>query len=284
MNENVSHSGVKTSTVFRKPIPKIAGLSPPVTATELLADTTIVRPQELVAGLLHQGTKCVVASASKAGKTWLLLDLALSVATGTKFLHWPTIKGKVLFINFELQKAFIKERLDILKSRRQIETTDNLVIWNLRGRTADFEALILNVIQEVEGKGYTLIILDPIYKAMVGKGENMGSSVGVLCNQLERLAERSGAAVLYSHHFPKGDAKKKAVIDRMAGSGVFARDADTIFVLTEHETDNCYTVEMVLRNFPDQPPFVVQFDYPVMVEREDLDPEDLKLEEDENGD
>jgi len=39
-----------------------------------------------------------------------------------------------------------------------------------------------------------------------------------------------------------------------------------------------------LRNFPDQSSFVVQFDYPVMVEREDLDPEDLKLEEDEDGD
>jgi RecA-family ATPase len=77
---------------------------------------------------------------------------------------------------------------NILRSRLQIQATDNLVIWNLRGRTADFEALILNIMQEVEGKGYSLIILDPIYKAMVGKGENMGSSVGVLCNQLERLA------------------------------------------------------------------------------------------------
>jgi hypothetical protein len=70
----------------------------------------------------------------------------------------------------------------------------------------------------------------------------------------------------------------------MAGSGVFARDADTILVLTEHETASCYTVEMVLRNFPDQPSFVVQFDYPMMVEREDLNPEDLKLEEDEKPD
>ena len=108
------------------------------------------------------------------------------------------------------------------------------------------------------------------------------SSVGVLCNQLERLAERSGAAVVYSHHFPKGDPTKKAVIDRMAGSGVFARDADTIIVLTEHEAENCFTVEMVLRNFPNQPSFVVQFDYPVMVERDDLDPDDLKMEEKEN--
>ena len=152
METNNLSSAAKTSTTFSKPIPKIPGLPPPITANDLLADPTIVKPPELVAGLLHQGTKCVLASASKAGKTWLLLDLALSVATGTPFLRWPTTKGKVLFINFELQKAFIKERLDIMKKRREIETTDNLVIWNLRGKTADFEALIQNIIKEEEGK------------------------------------------------------------------------------------------------------------------------------------
>jgi len=179
----------------------------------------------------------------------LLLYLALCIADGAKFLHWLTRKGKVLYINFELQPAFVKERIEVLKKRLKIETTDNLVIWNLRGRTADFEALIQNIIKETEGNGYSLIILDPIYKAMVGKGENMGTSVGVLCNQLERLAERSGAAVVYSHHFPKGDPKKKAVIDRMAGSGEFARDADTILVLTEHETASCYCmVKMSVNN------------------------------------
>jgi len=36
---------------------------------------------------------------------------------------------------------------------------------------------------------------------------------------------------------------------------------------------------MVLRNFPEQPSFVVEWDYPVMVEREDLDPEDVAVEE-----
>jgi len=275
MHTSTPIPAVKTSTTFSLPIPKIPGLPPPETATALLADTTIDEPKEIISGLLHQGTKGVIASASKAGKTCLLLDLALSVATGTKFLHWDTTQGKVMFINFEVMRGFMKKRLTALKNRRQIQTVENLHIWNLRGKTANFEALVANIIREVEGKGFSLIILDPIYKAMVGRSESIGSSVGVLCDQLERLAERSGAAVLFSHHFPKGDPKKKAVIDRMAGSGVIARDADSLVAITEHETTGCYTVEMVLRNFPEQPAFVVELDYPVMVEREDLDPEDV---------
>jgi hypothetical protein len=226
----------------------------------------------------------VLASASKVGKTWLLLDLALSVASGSPFLHWNTTKGKVLFINFEIQRAFIKDRLAVLMKRRQIQNVDNLDFWNLRGKTADFEALVANIIREVEDRHYSLIILDPIYKAMVGRSENMASGVGVLCHQIERLAERSGAAVVYSHHFTKGDPKKKAVMDRLSGSGVFARDADTIITMTEHEEPNCYTVEMILRNLEQQPAFVVEWDYPVMVEREDLDPEDVKLDEDAESD
>ncbi len=280
MNPISPTPNIKTSTVFSlKPIPKIHGLPQIDTGTLLLTDNTITKPKELVTGLLHQGTKGVLASASKAGKTWLLLYLAICVATGSKFLRWNTAQGKVLFINFEIQRAFIKDRLTALMKRLGIEKVDGLDFWNLRGKTADFEALIMNIIKEVEGKGYSLIILDPIYKAMVGRSENMASGVGVVCNQIERLAERSGAAVVYAHHFTKGDPKKKAVIDRMSGSGVFARDADTIITLTEHTELDCYTVEMILRNLPQQPAFVVQWDYPVMVEREDLDPEDIREED-----
>jgi hypothetical protein len=39
-------------------------------------------------------------------------------------------------------------------------------------------------------------------------------------------------------------------MDRMSGSGVFARDADTILTLTEHEVEGCFAVEMNLRNLP----------------------------------
>jgi len=277
---NTNPTSTKKSTVFSKPIPKIHGLSAPITAADLLADNTIAKPEEIVSGWLHKGTKAAIASVSKAGKSFLGLDLGFSIATGTNFWNQPTKLGKVLVVNTELQPAFIKERLAVLKKHRNVDPGANLVIWNVRGMTANAEALIQNIIREVEGKGYDLIILDGVYKLMVGSSEGAGSSVGVLLNQLERLAERSGAAVLYTHHFPKGNVKKRSVIDRLAGSGVFARDADTIMTLTPHAMPDCYTVEMVLRNFPRQPAFVVQFEYPVMVVREDLDPEDVEVDHD----
>jgi hypothetical protein len=280
MSPTFNSNGIKTSTVFRKSIPIIPGLAAPITAAALEADDTITEPPEIVCRLIHQGTKCMIAGGSKVGKTLLGLDLAVSVATGSRFLNWNTVKGKVLFINFELLPGSMKRRYRELKARRQIDPGDNLVIWNVRGKSADFGALLEHIIQFAKGKGFVLIILDPIYKAMVGKAEGTASSVGLVCNQLERLAVETGAAIVYMHHFPKGNAKKKAAIDRMAGSGVFARDADTIITLTDHETLGCFTVEMILRNLPEHPAFVVQRDYPVMVVREDLDPEDVEVGDD----
>lgn len=265
--------------LIRFPVPRIPGLPAIDNVSQLVENNRIAKPDELVEGLIHQGTKAVLASGSKVGKTWILLDLALSVASGTPFLRWSTTAGRVLFLNFEIQRVFVRTRLATLMRRRNIKNADNLDIWNLRGKTTDFDALVANIIEATKDKNYALIVLDPIYKAMVGKSENMAGGVGALCNQLERLAEATGAAIVFAHHFTKGNGKKKAAIDRMSGSGVFARDADTIITLTEHNVgERCYTVEMTLRNFAPQEPFVVQWDYPVMVERDDMEP-DLNAEE-----
>ena len=246
-------------------------------ADALLGDTKIVLPPEIVKGLLHKGTKGVLASASKAGKTWLLLDLAVCVAIGRKFLKWETTKGKVLFVNFEIPKPFMKERLRAIKLKRRVdERLTNLHIWTLRGFAADFSLLMGKIIRKIRSDNYSLVVLDPIYKGMVGKDENTASAVGVLCNSIEDVAVKTGAAIVYAHHFTKGNQAGRESIDRMSGSGVFARDADTIVTLTPHDEEDCYTVEMTLRNFPHQTPFVVQFAHPIMEERLDLDPDKLR--------
>ncbi len=245
-------------------------------ADRLLGDQSIQLPTELIRGVLHQGSKMVLASSSKAGKTWMLLDLAISVATGQPWIKYPTVQGKVLFLNFEIQRAFLRERLYSIRHKRQSGPLCNLDVLNLRGHSIGFEEVIAEVIRRVSEKNYSLIILDPIYKGMVGKDENTSSTVGVLCNELERLGHRTGAAVAFAHHFPKGNQSKKTPMDRMSGSGVFARDADTIITLTEQDTLDCYSMEFTLRNFKAQPACVVQWDFPLLVHREHLDPKALK--------
>jgi hypothetical protein len=54
---------------------------------ELIANNALTAPKTLVDGMLHRRTKAILAGSSKAGKTWLLLDLAVAVASGGLFRH-----------------------------------------------------------------------------------------------------------------------------------------------------------------------------------------------------
>lgn len=158
----------------------------------------------------------------------------------------------------------------------------NLDVWTLRGQETQSDTFLRSLADRTRNSGYSLIVLDPIYKLMAGQSENSSAGVGTLCHGIERLMEKSGAAVIYAHHFTKGNQAAKKPMDRMSGSGVFARDADTIITLTEHEVEGCHVVETTLRNMPSPEPFVVEWDFPLMVPRDDLDPTDLQNGRNEN--
>ena len=245
-------------------------------AAQLLADTTIKLPPQLITEVLHKGLKGILGSSSKARKTWILLDMALSISAGEKFWNWPTKQGRVLVVNFEIPLPFLRERVDVLVKKKGIKDASNLDLWTLRGHSAPFSSLIPKMVKKIGNTQYDLIIVDPIYKGLAGQDENKAGDISTLCNELESFAYQTGAAVVYAHHFSKGNQANKETIDRFSGSGVFARDADTIIALTPHSKENCYTVDLVLRNFKEHDPFVVEWKYPIMEVRSDLDPAELK--------
>jgi hypothetical protein len=125
-------------------------------------------------------------------------------------------------------------------------------------------------------RNYSLIIVDPIYKLLTGKDEIGTEEIGKLCSEMDILAMRTGAAVLYVCHYSKGNQAMKEAMDRISGSGLWGRDADTLITFTAHKEKDCFAVEFKLRNFQEMDPFTAQWQYPIMVEREDLDPGDLK--------
>jgi hypothetical protein len=128
----------------------------------------------------------------------------------------------------------------------------------------------------VKEVGYSLIVLDPVYKLYGNTDENSASEVAQLLNELERVCVQTGAAVLFGAHYSKGNLAAKESIDRISGSGVFARDPDTIIPFTRHEDEGSFVVEPILRNLPPVAPFVVTWNHPLMERNQDLDPAKLK--------
>jgi len=250
---------------------------PEITDAAAFVAEAIKPPPELIAGILHKGSKLALGGSSKSFKTWNLLDLALSVATGAAWLGRATEQGKVLFVNFEIQPHSWQRRLIAVAQAKGITLQPGQIhLWNLRGHAADFRKLIPKIIERCRTESFALIILDPIYKLYGSTDENAAGDVAALLNEIERLTTETGAAVAFGAHFAKGNASAKEAIDRISGSGVFARDPDSLLIFTKHEADEAFTVQPILRDFPPVQPFAVRWQFPLMRLADDLDPAKLK--------
>ena len=190
----------------------------------------------LIEGILRQGHKMLLAGPSKAGKSYALIELCIAIAEGKKWLGWQCTKGKVLYVNLELDRASCLHRFQDVYRALQIEPTglSNIDIWNLRGRSAPMDKLAPKLIRRAAKKDYIAIIVDPIYKVITGD-ENSADQMAHFCNQFDLVCTELGCAVIYCHHHSKGGQGQKRSMDRASGSGVFARDPDALLDLIELE-------------------------------------------------
>ena len=241
-------------------------------------------PPQVIRGVLHQGGKMILSGTSKSNKSWSLLDLAISVASGQEWWGHRCEKLPVAYLNFELHSWAMQQRLTALCMARPecrgVSDTggigDTLFLWNLRGHSADISVLRPELEAELVRQPFGLIILDPVYKLLGNRDENANGEIANLMNEFEALAQKTGAAIVIAHHFAKGDSSAKSAIDRASGAGVWARDPDSLVTLTPHEEDGCFTVNLTLRNLPKADEFVLEWDYPLMRIAKDLNPEALR--------
>ncbi len=245
--------------------------------TDLTGENLPTPPPELVANLLHKGSKLIIGGTSKGRKTFSLMDLAISVATGTPWWGFPTIKGKVCYINFEIQRPFFARRFQDICREKAVKVEKGMFhCWTLRGYVEGIEKMAAEITKILLQEDYVLIIFDPIYKALGDRDENKAGDVASMLNELEAIAVKTGAAIAFGAHYSKGNQAAKDAMDRIGGSGVFARDPDAILTMTPHEEEEAFTVDCTLRNFAPQPPFVVRWNWPIFTRDEALDPDSLK--------
>jgi hypothetical protein len=248
-----------------------------VPASEFIA-TKFEVPPVLVSDLLHRGSKIVISGVSKGGKTWLLLDLAVSVATQEPWLSLKTVRGKALYLNMEIEPVFFQDRLQTVCRAKNIDSNiPNLHLWHLRGEVAPWNVILPKITERIKGEDYALVIVDPLYKIYGNLKENAAEDMATLMNALGELSNESGAAIAISTHHSKGNQSSKESIDRISGSGVIARDADALLDFTANETEGAYSVASKLRNFKPLPDFAVRWDYPVFRRDDSIDPKKLKL-------
>ena len=191
----------------------------------------------LIDGVLRQGHKMLIAGPSKAGKSFLQIEMCIAIAEGRSWLGWGCTKGRVMYVNLELDAASCLHRFQDVYDALGWEPRNlrNIDIWNLRGKSVPMDKLAPKLIRRAAKKEYIAIVIDPIYKVITGD-ENSADQMANFCNQFDKVCTELGCAVIYCHHHSKGAQGGKRSMDRASGSGVFARDPDALLDLIELET------------------------------------------------
>lgn len=233
-------------------------------------------PEELITGILRRGHKMLISGSSKAGKSFLLMELCIAIAEGKSWLGFPCKKGKVLYVNLEIDPASAINRfLKIYEALGlPIKNADSIVVWNLRGHAVPLDQLVPKLIRRVRDQHFDAIVIDPIYKVITGD-ENNASEMGAFCNQFDKICTETGCSTIYCHHHSKGSQGMKKAMDRASGSGVFARDPDAQLDMIQLElsediannvrdgNETAWRLESSLREFPNITPVNFWFEYPI---------------------
>lgn len=209
---------------------------------------------ELIPGILRMGHKMLLAGPSKAGKSFLLMNLAISLAEGVDWLGMCCKQGRVCYVNLELDSSSCIHRFKEIYEKRGLppEHIDAIDIWNLRGHAVPMDRLASILVHRFKDKQYVAVIIDPIYKVITGD-ENNATEMSQFCSYFDKVATELNVAMIYCHHHSKGAVDKyDSAMDRSSGSGVFARDPDAILDMTEVKTEGCEANYRRINNVPDE--------------------------------
>lgn len=244
-----------------------------MTHAQLMA-ADLPTPPMLIEGVMHVGRRTLLLAPSKASKTWTAMDMSVAIASGTPWMGFKTHRAPVLHIDLELPAWGLKSRVQKLCEVRGITGGLDVDWWSLDGYQRSIDELMPLITARAPFGKFGMITIEPAYVILGARDENDNADVTDFMNKLAWLARITGAAVLCTHHFAKGDASNKDAKDRGSGAGAWVRAPDTAITITplaESEGEDCYSMEFIERNMKRHAPIGVRFEYPVFRLQSGLD-------------
>lgn len=173
----------------------------------------------------------ILASPPKFGKSWMCLDMAISVATGTKFMGLETAKSGVIYLALEDGDYRLQSRARKVAGERGLP--DNLLLATQAPALPDGLLLQLGALVDSCQVAPALLIIDTLQKIRGTAAKTEGAygydyrEIG----QLHQFALDRNLALVIVHHLNKrGDDND--FVSRLNGTTGVAGAADSIITLT----------------------------------------------------
>tara|TARA_R100001463_G_scaffold23977_1_gene57264 strand:- start:8592 stop:9704 length:1113 start_codon:yes stop_codon:yes gene_type:complete len=185
-------------------------------------DTPSRNVEWAVKDMIPMRKKTVAVGDFEAGKSYLYLGAALSIAGGkTGYIGFEIPKmRKVLYVDLEngvdetlgrIRKLTVGHQID------KVKASENLTLITKPG---DFEEVFPLIETQVIVQKPDVIIIDNLYQLSGASNISDADKIKPLLTKIERLKEKSDAALVVIHHFNKNTQDQGIAEERMAGSSV----------------------------------------------------------------
>ena len=187
--------------------------------------TTVYKPIEFVIdGLLAQGLY-ILAGAPKVGKSWLALDMCLSIAKGESVLGQKTLQGTALYLCLEDSYVRIQNRLyeitDVPTENLYFSVMSESIGNGLEEQIESFK---------IEHCGLKIVFIDTLQMVRSDTDSSYGSDYKEL-SVLKALADKLEIAIIVVHHTRK--CKDNDPFNMISGSTGISGCVDGSMVLIE---------------------------------------------------
>jgi len=204
-----------------------------------------IRPPEwLIEDFLPQGSYAILFGAPGTFKTFIALDIALSVAVGIGMgdqANWNDVitTGPVLFVAGEGRFSLVNRVRAWTKTHFFGQMTGNFILADpVPLVTEDLQPFIDSARTHSPTGEYKLVVLDTVGRAMQGANENSQEHASAFTNMVEYIQKELNTTVLALHHTGHN------ATNRARGSSVFGADADTIIRADRHDKDYLVSLTM----------------------------------------
>jgi len=198
----------------------------------------------LVTGLWSEQAVGIVGGEPKCCKSFLALDLAVAVASGTPCLRRFVVPkaGRVLLYAAEDALHIVRRRLEGIAAAAGVALTDlDIQVITVPVLRLDLDADRRSLAETIERMRPRLLILDPFVR-LHRIDENASGEVAPLLAYLRELQRRFGVAVLVVHHAKKGAGGVRAG-QALRGSSEFHAWGDSNLYLRRDGDELTLTVE-----------------------------------------
>ena len=182
----------------------------------------------VVDGLLPQGLTLVVAP-PKYGKSWLMLDLCLSVAAGERFLDMPTNKTGCLYMALEDNPRRLQTRMNtVLQGERAPDG------FEFATGSPDLADGLLNQLNDYLAvhPGCGLVVIDTLQRVRrtTGKAVNAYQADYKDVGILQKFATEREISIVLVHHLRKAKDEADPFAQISGTNGIFGA-ADSAMVM-----------------------------------------------------